>query len=168
MEATRERKAKRDFDAVGVDGTSVQLEAKLRRIATRGAVALFNAVRKAQKDDESAGGGSKNAYSGRDVKAMDKKDFLGMLATRTSGIHGEPSNNGAGAGAAEGDGDNDNGAEGADGKGQGWKVLQDNYMLESKPEDWDKDDGSSEDDGALGEINDPHEDDDDNDDEDDD
>lgn len=162
-------KKARDFDAVGVDGTSIQLEAKLRRIATRGAVALFNAVRKAQKDDEAIVGVSKSMYANKDVKSMDKKDFLGLLASKTAGIHGEPSNKGdaggsvatgAGAGAGEeGAGEDGSGSGASGGTGQGWSVLQDNYMLESKADDWDKDDASSEEDGS--ELEDPDDDDDD-------
>jgi len=169
LELTRAKKEARDFDAVGVDGTSIQLEAKLRRIATRGAVALFNAVRKAQKDDEAIVGVSKSMYANKDVKSMDKKDFLGLLASKTAGIHGEPSNKGdaggsvatgAGAGAGEeGAGEDGSGSGASGGTGQGWSVLQDNYMLESKADDWDKDDASSEEDGS--ELEDPDDDDDD-------
>ena len=105
------------------------LEAKLRRIATRGAVTLFNAVRKQQKDED-VPNMSSGKSEGRDVQAMDKKDFLGMLSKKAK-TDGTPSNKVAAAAAAvaKAAASDD---EGAVGKEQGWSVLKEDYMLGSK------------------------------------
>jgi hypothetical protein len=152
-EQIKTKKLARDFDAIGTNGTSVMLESKLRRIATRGAVTLFNAVRKQQKEEDAPrGSGGSTGIGGKDVKAMDKKDFLGMLSKKAK-TDGAPSNKVAAAAAAvkvaaSGDEDEDAGA----GK-QGWSVLQEGYMLGSKADDWDKA-GSDEDEESESEIDD--------------
>jgi hypothetical protein len=71
---------KRELSRVGLhepDHADIEYERSLRRVATRGVVALFNAI--TQNQHAAAEGGEK--VSARDVKQLSKDNFLQMLAT---------------------------------------------------------------------------------------
>ena len=76
------------------DITSNDRERQLKRIATRGVVALFNAISKAKRDDTSTNGSTSNIkqdksgkgskesaaeFSGQEIKRMTQENFLAML-----------------------------------------------------------------------------------------
>ncbi|KAI8810939.1 Rrp15p-domain-containing protein [Cladochytrium replicatum] len=79
-----EKKEKQDKDRVVPDVTTMDYEKRLRKIATRGVVQLFNAIRMAQKSAEEV---KATATSMEAVKEVTKGTFLTMLkgATPESG-----------------------------------------------------------------------------------
>ena len=125
----------------------LEVERAHRRVATRGVVALFNAISKHQdkmREDASAehraaakaasasGGGSKSA---EEVKVMSKRGFLDLLKTNATKVDG-----GAAAAANKSAPSVSEGAKGASSKSKtgGWNALKDDYMMTSKLKDWDK------------------------------
>ncbi|KAG5176478.1 Rrp15p-domain-containing protein [Tribonema minus] len=142
-----ERRAARAQQLVVPDVTSQDRERQLKKIATRGVVALFNAIsqqqqrlRAAEGDDAAAAAAAASKKPGKRgrkdgaaaaVKTMSKAAFAGMM----KGDDANP--RGGGAGGVKG------GAA-----GEGWSVLQDDYMMGSKVlKDWDQESDS---DGAGG------------------
>ena len=118
-----------------------------RRVATRGVVALFNAISKHQdkmREDASAehraaakaasasGGGSKSA---EEVKVMSKRGFLDLLKTNATKVDG-----GAAAFSNKSPPSVSEGAKDTSSKPKtgGWNALKDDYMMTSKLKDWDK------------------------------
>ena len=125
----------------------LEVERAHRRVATRGVVALFNAISKHQdkmREDASAehraaakaasasGGGSKSA---EEVKVMSKRGFLDLLKTNATKVDG-----GAAAAANKSAPSVSEGAKGTSSKSKtgGWNALKDDYMMTSKLKDWDK------------------------------
>lgn len=117
------------------------LEKKLRRIATRGVVTLFNAVAKQKKDDkrreeEEAGLGKKSGS-----EALSRMGFLQLL---------KASKDGKGPGAPEANAASEAG-EGVIKAGEtpseeaGWNILKSDYMMNPKLKDWDREVDSSDD-----------------------
>lgn len=90
-------------------------EAKLKKIATRGVVLLFNAVRKRQKE--------LNGESSAETPSAGKKEFLDMLKT---------------SGSKDGNNSSTAPEDSKDGQG-GWAVVQDGYMTKGKAKDWEDD-----------------------------
>eukprot|EP00039_Didymoeca_costata_P012050 m.172473 g.172473 ORF g.172473 m.172473 type:complete len:203 (+) comp15369_c0_seq2:149-757(+) len=125
LELKRKREAKRKAVS-GVDSTTYEFEAKLKKAATRGAVALFNAVRKAQKAEEDIS----ETSSKKSAKKMDKKDFLTLLNSSGTKKLTIPE------------------AENEKISGKGWSVLKDNYdpaVDEEEDEEEDEDELEDED-----------------------
>ncbi|XP_022090595.1 RRP15-like protein [Acanthaster planci] len=123
--------------------TDKELERKLQRIATRGVVQLFNAVKKQQKKfrekPETAGSERKHA----EVKSsVSKGDFLDLLkATPVISNRNASQNKQAGDKPAN--------------KKPAWSVLRDDFMMGATMKDWDKqsDSGSEEPGGGDSEGN---------------
>jgi hypothetical protein len=127
----------------GVD--TVDYERQLRKVSTRGVIALFNAIFQAKKDAEveedtkkSAGGKKRSrdgwdatdaANAGPDVKKLTQEKFLEMLK------NGKQSSTSA-RDATEKTKPGKKGEE----EGSGWAAIKDDYMIGQKisMKDWDK------------------------------
>jgi hypothetical protein len=138
--------------------TSLTKERNLKKIATKGVVALFNAIMESKKskeeEDEEAGGGDskgldritaaeKKKVINDKVKNLTKSKFLNLLTTgKGSGADGDTNKQQAAAAAAASSKDKEYSA----GAGKGWDVLKEDagYSASSSSElllrDWDKDD----------------------------
>lgn len=104
-----------------------ETEKALQRIATRGVVQLFNAVRKHQKtiDIKLKEVGGSERKKAKFLSSVSKKDFIDVLR-RTEGGSGASSKteDTAAAAAAEDQ--------------SSWKVLSDDFMMGATMKDWDK------------------------------
>lgn len=126
----------------GVDGSSgtvgkeLEQERAHRRVATRGVVALFNAIAQHQKKNEvqESVQSSSKFKTKEEVKKMSKHGFLDMIKTaaaaKTKEEEVKPTKDST--------------------RAPKWNALQDNYMLNSKLKDWDKE---SSDEGENEEVN---------------
>ncbi|DBA00197.1 TPA: hypothetical protein N0F65_007822 [Lagenidium giganteum] len=103
-----ERRMREQKDMVIPDHTTVVQDRKLRMIATKGVVALFNAIEKHQHAS-----GKKDEQEDKKVKEMSKENFLGLLkASQKTGSATEVPATKA-------------------------SFLKDDYMMGAKPKDWD-------------------------------
>ncbi|XP_067458628.1 RRP15-like protein isoform X1 [Thunnus thynnus] len=104
-----------------------ETERALQRIATRGVVQLFNAVRKHQKtiDDKVKEVGGSERKKAKILSSVSKKDFIDVLR-RTEGSSGVTVKTEKDTGAA---------AE----EKPAWSVLRDDFMMGATMKDWDKD-----------------------------
>ena len=98
----------------------MEFEARLRKVATRGAVTLFNAVKKSQQEAEVAAGGPNKG------EGLEKDAFMGLLQK-------------AAAGKA---------AEEAPPPQASWDVLDDNFMHGQGAAGPSEGEGDSSDEGA--------------------
>lgn len=139
------RAKKKEMDSVGrvmPDITQRAAEKALVRIATRGVVQLFNAVREQQKSLRSR---LKEAGSSRKrekvLKSLDKDGFLDLLEGKPTRQHKQQQQQPGPAAkkpklevkkeeAADDDDDDDGQAT--------WNALRDDFMLDAKMRDWDK------------------------------
>eukprot|EP00041_Stephanoeca_diplocostata_P003147 m.32167 g.32167 ORF g.32167 m.32167 type:complete len:289 (-) comp14090_c0_seq4:258-1124(-) len=117
--------------------TSLVFETKLRKIATRGAVVLFNAVRKQQKatvETENAASATAKKKLTAAGGASDRKGFIDMLKKSA-----------AAKAAKSADGKKNAGKDVASDASlsDGWRVLQDGYMTKGKHKDWEDGDGDA-------------------------
>ncbi|XP_056290459.1 RRP15-like protein [Pseudoliparis swirei] len=103
-----------------------ETEKALQRIATRGVVQLFNAVRKHQKtiDIKLKEVGGSERKKAKFLSSVSKKDFIDVLR-RTEGGSGASSKTEDTAAAAAED-------------QSSWKVLSDDFMMGATMKDWDK------------------------------
>ncbi|KAM6936532.1 RRP15-like protein [Lycodopsis pacificus] len=111
-------------------------ERALQRVATRGVVQLFNAVRKHQKtiDIKVKEVGGSERKKAKFLSSVSKKDFIDVLR-RTEGGSAASSrteDTAAVAAAAE--------------ERSSWSVLSDDFMMGATMKDWDKDSDREEDD----------------------
>lgn len=114
--------------------TGATLERQLRKIATRGVVALFNAISKHQKESEKEEASKNAAAVAKKAKSGSKASFLELLKASTTGA-AAAKGSGAGAGV---DVAADAIEEKQEGSG-GWGVLRDDYMMGAKAnKDWDR------------------------------
>ncbi|KAK2815405.1 hypothetical protein Q5P01_025872 [Channa striata] len=113
-----------------------ETERALQRIATRGVVQLFNAVRKHQKtmEDKVKEAGGSERKKAKILSSVSKKDFIDVLR-RSEGGSGdlEKTKKNTTASAEE---------------KPAWSVLRDDFMMGATMKDWDKD--------SDGEVADPH------------
>lgn len=133
------RKAKKkQIDSIGRSLPNVldrNSEKALSRIATKGVVQLFNAVRDHQKDVKiklkEAGGSFRKQE--KVYKNLDKSSFVQMLTGKpmNKSQSSEPVSKKAKVEVK----DEDEGDE----KQSSWNILRDDYMLGAKMKDWDKD-----------------------------
>ncbi|XP_061595084.1 RRP15-like protein [Cololabis saira] len=110
-------------------------ERALQRIATRGVVQLFNAVRKHQKtmDEKVKEAGGSERKKAKILSSISKKDFISALRRTEEGGRESVKTEKNVAAAAE--------------EKPAWSVLRDDYMMEASMKDWDKD-GSGGDDAS--------------------
>uniref|UniRef100_A0A672FTU7 RRP15-like protein n=1 Tax=Salarias fasciatus TaxID=181472 RepID=A0A672FTU7_SALFA len=93
-------------------------EKALQRIATRGVVQLFNAVKKHQKtmDDKLKEVGGSERKKAKILTSVSKKDFIDVLRGEEGGAEEKPA----------------------------WSVLRDDFMMGATMKDWDKESGGEE------------------------
>ncbi|NWH71213.1 RRP15 protein, partial [Piaya cayana] len=106
-------------------------ERNLQRIATRGVVQLFNAVRTHQKnvDEKVKKSGSSDRQRTKLLSSVSKKDFISVLRNM-DGVKG--SKNPAGKTTKS------NQDEVKSEEGPGWNILRDDFMMGASMKDWDK------------------------------
>ncbi|XP_067366066.1 RRP15-like protein isoform X2 [Channa argus] len=104
-----------------------ETEKTLQRIATRGVVQLFNAVRKHQKtmEDKVKEAGGSERKKAKILSSVSKKDFIDVLRRTEEG-------------SKDSDKKKKNTASLAEEK-PGWSVLRDDFMMGATMKDWDKD-----------------------------
>jgi hypothetical protein len=103
----------------------LELERTHRRVATRGVVALFNAIAQHQQQNKPEAVQTSKSDSNTDTKHMTKHGFLDMIK---SAAKDDTSKKQKGK---------DTAAAAASSKPQ-WNALKDDYMMGSKLKDWDK------------------------------
>jgi hypothetical protein len=107
----------------GSVGKELDQERTHRRVATRGVVALFNAIAQHQKKNEAQEPAqSSSSKSKEEVKRMSKHGFLDMIKTAAAAKTNEEE--------LKQTKDSTQTPK--------WNALQDDYMLNSKLKDWDK------------------------------
>ncbi|KAL3670789.1 hypothetical protein V7S43_003975 [Phytophthora oleae] len=107
-----EKREREQKDMAVPDHTTAVQDRKLRMIATKGVVALFNAIEKHQHQS-----GKKEDKNDKKVKEMSKDNFLGLLKASQKSTE-KP--------AAK----------------SSWSVVQDNFMMGAKLKDWDNQHGT--------------------------
>ena len=112
-------------------------EKELKKIATRGVVALFNAVSEAQKPAE-----DETAIVAKD---MDKSDFLTMLQKKTTPT------------AASSSSSSGSGSSNAPAESSTPSYLRDDYMTGASMKHWDQEDDEESDNGEMNNGNGPEE-----------
>ncbi|XP_008301898.1 RRP15-like protein isoform X2 [Stegastes partitus] len=102
-------------------------ERALQRIATRGVVQLFNAVRKHQKtvDDKVKEAGGSERKKAKVLSSVSKKDFIDVLRRAEGGGRSSDRTEKPAAAAAQ--------------EKPAWSVLREDFMMEASMKDWDKD-----------------------------
>jgi len=140
LEPLAVRKArKKELDSIGRTRPDIlqrNAEKALTRVATRGVVQLFNAVREQQKDIKTKlkeAGGSMRKQE-KVYKNIDKNSFVDILTggkSKVSDMTGAPASKKAKV--------EDDIKEEEDDKSSSWNILRDDFMLGAKMKDWDKD-----------------------------
>jgi hypothetical protein len=115
----------------------LELERTHRRVATRGVVALFNAIAQHQNDGQGGAEALQATKDSKEVKKMTKHGFLDLIKT-TAKESTTSSTTKA----------NTNDATQRTGSKPKWNALQDDYLLGSTLKDWDKESSDDEDDAA--------------------
>lgn len=120
---TAERKKLEEKDRVIPDYTTFEYEKKLRKLATRGVVKLFNAIKTAQEKSNEVHTLVTNKKPKVEVA---KKSFMDMLqeSNKQKTLSKEKTSN------------NDN----YESKEPAWNVFSDNYGMSASIKDWDKED----------------------------
>ncbi|NXK50130.1 RRP15 protein, partial [Chauna torquata] len=106
-------------------------ERNLQRIATRGVVQLFNAVRMHQKnvDEQVKKAGSSDRKRAKLLSSVSKKDFINVLRSM-EGTKGNQNSLGKGTKSKQGEAETEEGPE--------WNILRDDFMMGASMKDWDK------------------------------
>jgi hypothetical protein len=146
--ARADRKSEREKQLALPDATTADYENQLRKLATRGVIALFNAISTSKREEADArsADAAKNADETKqifrlDVKQMTQANFRELLKGEDS-IPAKDSLPKSGNLASSG-------AAVESSKGKSWSALRDNYLLESSMtlKDWDKESDKSDDGG---------------------
>lgn len=135
------RKArKRELDSIGrsmPNPLQRNAERTLTKIATRGVVQLFNAVREQQKDMKSqlrqAGGSFRKQE--KVLKTINKANFINMLSGKATVEGEEPPVKRSRVEEAE---EEEEEVEEGEQKQSSWNILRDDFMLGAKMKDWDQ------------------------------
>ncbi|XP_053288387.1 RRP15-like protein isoform X1 [Pleuronectes platessa] len=103
-----------------------ETERALQRIATRGVVQLFNAVKKHQKnvDDKVKEVGGSERKKAKILGTVSKRDFIDVLRRTEEGPRGTGTPTDTAAAAEE---------------KPAWSILRDDFMMGATMKDWDKD-----------------------------
>ncbi|XP_075961514.1 RRP15-like protein [Anarhichas minor] len=111
-------------------------ERALQRVATRGVVQLFNAVRKHQKtiDIKVKEVGGSERKKAKFLSSVSKKDFIDVLRRTEGGSRASSRTEDTAAVAAAAE------------ERSSWSVLSDDFMMGATMKDWDKDSDREEDD----------------------
>jgi len=146
--ARADRKSDREKQLALPDATTADYENQLRKLATRGVIALFNAISTSKREEADArsADAAKNADETKqifrlDVKQMTQANFRELLKGEDS-IPPKVTLPKSGILASSG-------AAVESSKGKSWSALRDNYLLESSMtlKDWDKESDKSDDGG---------------------
>ncbi|XP_058020157.1 RRP15-like protein [Ahaetulla prasina] len=118
-----------------------EVERNLQRIATRGVVQLFNAVRKHQTnvDEKIKEAGSSERKRAKLISSVSKRDFISVLR----GMDGKEMEQNS---ARKSSNSRQNKPKSED--APAWSILRDDYMMGASMKDWDKE--SEEEDNAGG------------------
>ncbi|CAH0492993.1 unnamed protein product [Peronospora farinosa] len=112
-----EKREREQKDMVLPDYSTAGQDRKLRMIATKGVVALFNAIEKHQHHQN----GRKDDKNDKKVKEMSKDNFLGLLkASQQKTVTDKLVKT----------------------TKSSWSVVQDDFMMEAKLKDWDNQHGT--------------------------
>lgn len=136
------RKArKREVDSIGrsmPNPLQRNAERTLTKIATRGVVQLFNAVREQQKDMKSqlrqAGGSFRKQE--KVLKTINKASFINMLSGKAMVEGEEPAEKRSRVENKEAEEEEE--VEEKEQKQSSWNILRDDFMLGAKMKDWDQ------------------------------
>jgi len=136
------RKArKRELDSIGrsmPNPLQRNAERTLTKIATRGVVQLFNAVREQQKDMKSqlreAGGSFRKQE--KVLKTINKANFINMLSGKAMVEGEEPAEKRSRV--EKGVEEEEEVEEEGEQKQSSWNILRDDFMLGAKMKDWDQ------------------------------
>ncbi|XP_072713063.1 RRP15-like protein [Ciconia boyciana] len=106
-------------------------ERNLQRIATRGVVQLFNAVRTHQKnvDEKVKKAGSSDRQRAKLLSSVSKKDFINVLRNM-EGAKGSKNPAGKATKSKQGEVKSEGEPE--------WNILRDDFMMGASMKDWDK------------------------------
>ncbi|XP_019627510.1 PREDICTED: RRP15-like protein [Branchiostoma belcheri] len=135
-EQTKKAGVKRQWEEMGrvkPDVAEKERERALQRIATRGVVQLFNAVKKEQKtiQEKLQEAGPTESKKAKAMSSISKGSFLDKLKETKAA--------GAPSGTMERRKDNQlNKGKVPDKDEPSWKILRDDYMMGSNMKDWDK------------------------------
>ncbi|XP_048352067.1 RRP15-like protein [Sphaerodactylus townsendi] len=122
-----------------------EAERDLQRIATRGVVQLFNAVRKHQRnvEEKAKETGSSDRKRAKLISSVSKRDFINVLR----GMEGtEMDQNTVRKSVKSKQGDSKSEEEPA------WRILQDDFMMGASMKDWDKASDGEDNIGQDGEV----------------
>eukprot|EP00557_Chaetoceros_sp_GSL56_P005675 CAMPEP_0176498630 /NCGR_PEP_ID=MMETSP0200_2-20121128/12436_1 /TAXON_ID=947934 /ORGANISM="Chaetoceros sp., Strain GSL56" /LENGTH=372 /DNA_ID=CAMNT_0017896875 /DNA_START=28 /DNA_END=1142 /DNA_ORIENTATION=- len=110
----------------------IEVESMHRRVATRGVVALFNAItqHQQQKSQQQADVSTKSKKN-IDIKSMSKHGFLDMLK-KTSSTSKDPTSK------QESNSKENNASNQNKKNSKGWNALKDDFLMNKKLKDWDK------------------------------
>ncbi|XP_078000975.1 RRP15-like protein [Glandiceps talaboti] len=120
--------------------TEKEHEKSLQRIATRGVVQLFNAVKKQQKtlDKKLQQVGPSERKRGKVMASMTKGDFVDLLKGTSVNVISKPTTDVLKKRKES--------IEEKEESGPAWSILRDDFMMGAKMKDWDKESDSDEDD----------------------
>ncbi|KAL4238981.1 pre-60S ribosomal particles component [Mactra antiquata] len=144
------------------DPLNRQKERNLQKVATRGVVQLFNAVRKQQKvvEEEIEMVGKSERKKDKVMEGMTKDKFLSILKgtantnVQNTPVEDKPTDNGS---AEQDDDDDDDDDDDYDDSinDKKWGALRDDYMMGAKIKDWGKQDSDDDDDNDDDNDDDP-------------
>ncbi|GMI44171.1 hypothetical protein TrCOL_g5496 [Triparma columacea] len=135
------------------DPKVIESERTLRRIATRGVVALFNAISTHQHEAKlETEPEDRKSRKERDAKFETKQGFIDKLKTAAGAEEKEEGEKEKGDKKEKKD--DKKGKKVQETKTEGSKWLQDDFLMKSKLKDWDKDDEDSSDDEEIGFVKD--------------
>ncbi|KAJ7341068.1 hypothetical protein JRQ81_004766 [Phrynocephalus forsythii] len=122
-----------------------ETEKNLQRIATRGVVQLFNAVRKHQKnvDEKVKEAGSSERKRAKLISSISKRDFIDVLR----GMEGTEKEQNVARKPLK---SNQAGSKSED--EPAWSILRDDFMMGASMKDWDKETDGENDVGEEGDI----------------
>lgn len=120
---------KRDIASLRIKPNVIEKdrERTLSKIATKGVVHLFNAVKSQQKDisKKLKEAGPLEVRKERVLKSIDKRAFLDVLmGEKSQNVNNTVSQNAT--------------VEKSEGNSSTWSVLRDDFMMSAKMKDWDK------------------------------
>ncbi|XP_053377271.1 RRP15-like protein [Mercenaria mercenaria] len=126
-------------------------ERQLQKIATRGVVQLFNAVRKQQKvlEEKIQQVGTSERKKDKIMEGMTKDKFLTILkGTSKTNVKSEKLEvQDQKTSIKNSDSDSDSGDKSKN-SGKTWNILKDDYMMGAKMKDWDKEESNDDDDSG--------------------
>nr|XP_056708834.1 RRP15-like protein [Euleptes europaea] len=122
-----------------------ETERNLQRIATRGVVQLFNAVRKHQRnvEEKAKEAGSSDRKRAKLISSVSKRDFIDVLR----GMEGTEMERNTGRKSVKSKQGRSKSEE-----GPAWSILRDDFMMGASMKDWDKESDGEGNIGQDGEI----------------